>query len=259
MTDFAKTVDGVDIAFEVEGSGPPVVLIHGLGDDRTRWSPVVDLLHKTHSCVTLDLRGQGDSHGGTDFDALVLDRDVEAVVDRLGLDRPWVVGHSLGGFVATTYAARKPVGGAVNVDQPLHLAAFAGALRPLAPVLHSDKWRDVAMAILDAAGDQQLSPEARKVIRESRLRLKQEVVLGAWRTILEDDEATIERKVRAAIGGISAPYLSLFGNDPGPGYEAWLHESIPAAEVDLWAGLGHYPHLVDPKRFVQRLRAVMVG
>lgn len=40
---------------------------------------------------------------------------------------------------------------------------------------------------------------------------------------------------------------------PGPAYAAWLTGLIPTATVELWEGLGHYPHLVDPDRFVRRL------
>jgi len=48
-------------------------------------------------------------------------------------------------------------------------------------------------------------------------------------------------------------YLSLFGIDPGPDYADWLMSPIAGAVVEVWAEHGHYPHLVDPDRFVARL------
>ncbi len=52
---------------------------------------------------------------------------------------------------------------------------------------------------------------------------------------------------------VRCPYLAIHGIDPGPAYAAWLTGLIPTATVEVWEGLGHYPHLVDPDRFVRRL------
>ena len=51
------------------------------------------------------------------------------------------------------------------------------------------------------------------------------------------------------------PYLALHGIDPGPDYGAWLRGVIPTATLEVWDGDGHYPHLVEPARFLDRLRA----
>jgi pimeloyl-ACP methyl ester carboxylesterase len=80
-------------------------------------------------------------------------------------------------------------------------------------------------------------------------------VLGIWAAVLELPAAELERNVDATVSGCRAPYLSLFGIDPGPGYDSWLQARIPTATVERWADHGHYPHLVDPDRFVDRLRS----
>lgn len=51
------------------------------------------------------------------------------------------------------------------------------------------------------------------------------------------------------------PYLSIHGVDPGAEYAHWLADLIPGALVEVWPDLGHYPHLVEPARFVSRLAA----
>jgi pimeloyl-ACP methyl ester carboxylesterase len=51
------------------------------------------------------------------------------------------------------------------------------------------------------------------------------------------------------------PYLSLHGADPGPGYGAWLASAIPGAVTEVWDGLGHWLHRVEPERFLARVRA----
>ena len=61
--------------------------------------------------------------------------------------------------------------------------------------------------------------------------------------------------MRSLAGGVQVPYLSLHGIDPGPNYPAWLGGLIPTAEVEVWPEYGHYPHLVEPQRFVAHVAA----
>lgn len=109
---------------------------------------------------------------------------------------------------------------------------------------------------LQLAGSK-ISPEAIARINELR-RPDQDVVLGVWDLMFTMTEDEINDVVEGALGGYagkSVPYLSLFGEDPGPDYQSWLSGFISGARVELWADHGHYPHLVDPDRFVERLRA----
>jgi pimeloyl-ACP methyl ester carboxylesterase len=54
---------------------------------------------------------------------------------------------------------------------------------------------------------------------------------------------------------VEVPFLSLHGIAPPTGYETWLRDRIGPAEVEIWDEHGHYPHLVDPQRFLQRVRS----
>jgi len=58
---------------------------------------------------------------------------------------------------------------------------------------------------------------------------------------------------------VTCPYLSLHGIDPGPEYQEWLRSLIPHVEIEVWPGRGHYPHLVEPDRFVARLEEFWAG
>ena len=75
-----------------------------------------------------------------------------------------------------------------------------------------------------------------------------DLVLGGYTNFIPLDET-----VDAVAGAISAPYLSLHGIDPGPGYADWLTGRIASATVEVWPDLGHYPQLVERDRFVQRV------
>ena len=64
----------------------------------------------------------------------------------------------------------------------------------------------------------------------------------------------IQALVETSVGAVSALYVALHGADPGDGYGDWLRAVVPSAQVETWDGLGHYLHLVDPQRFVARLK-----
>ena len=89
------------------GSGPPIVLMHGIGLDRRIWDPVVPLLAREHEVVAVDLPGFGESaplSGTPTVEALA------AAVEELGLERPHAVGNSLGGGIALELGRRGSAG-----------------------------------------------------------------------------------------------------------------------------------------------------
>ncbi|MFE0023728.1 alpha/beta fold hydrolase [Amycolatopsis sp. NPDC059021] len=109
---------GVRIATQDHGgTGPAIVLLHGRGRDQQDWHRLLPLLRKAGlRPVTMDLRGHGRSSAAPWGWAEAV-ADLEAVVDHLGLDRPAIVGHSLGGMVAAVWAREHPrCPLAVNVD-----------------------------------------------------------------------------------------------------------------------------------------------
>lgn len=116
MRDATISATGVPVAYrDFGGDGPPVLLLPGLGGTVADWNRFAAAL-TGHRPVAVDLRGHGHSGDGPwSWDA-VLD-DIEAVVAHLGLSAPAVVGHSLGGWVATLWGLRHPETPAVvNLD-----------------------------------------------------------------------------------------------------------------------------------------------
>lgn len=97
--------DGAQISYDVVGSGPPVLLLHGFSHDRTIWTRTgwVERLQSQFTVVTLDFRGCGASDKPESPPAYSLEAhvaDVEAVLSELGIERPIVWGWSFGATVA---------------------------------------------------------------------------------------------------------------------------------------------------------------
>jgi pimeloyl-ACP methyl ester carboxylesterase len=102
------TSDGVRLSLVAwRDSGVPVLLLHGFGNNGRIWDPFAARLDEPFRCVTLDLRGHGDSGWATDYSHGAFLRDVEAAVAWIG-EPCALVGHSLGGQLAVHFAARRP-------------------------------------------------------------------------------------------------------------------------------------------------------
>jgi pimeloyl-ACP methyl ester carboxylesterase len=90
------------------GTGPTLVLIHGLGGSLVNWEPVIDLLAAERDVIAVDLPGFGESDSlpeGTPHSALEMGRAVTAHLASLGVKRPHLAGNSLGGWTALEMAA----------------------------------------------------------------------------------------------------------------------------------------------------------
>ena len=99
----------IDCAFSVQGDGPPLFLIHGIGAARDTWRKALPKLTQHFTVVTYDLRGHGASplpSGRFDLDALVA--DLERVRERTGFETAHFAGHSLGGMIGPAYARAFP-------------------------------------------------------------------------------------------------------------------------------------------------------
>lgn len=98
-----------ELRYTRTGSGEPLVLIHGIGHRRQAWDPVVGLLAASYDVFAIDLAGFGESPGLPDDMRYSMDNACQNLADNFaawGIDRPHVVGNSLGGALALELAAR---------------------------------------------------------------------------------------------------------------------------------------------------------
>jgi pimeloyl-ACP methyl ester carboxylesterase len=253
----ATAPDGTSIAWSTTGSGEPVVLVHGITESAASFDPITRRLGSTNEVITLDLRGHGDSGRADTYDLGAMAGDVAAVVAAAGAVRPHLVGHSLGGAVVTAAGSMLDVASVVDIDQSLQLDSFKAQLMSAEAMLRDPaQYQLVVDAMFEMMmGDKLAADEAARV--NDLRHVDHEVVLGVWELLLTEPVDQIAVTVDAALSGYSGrdvPYLALFGLDPGAGYGDWLSERIASSTVEYWADHGHYPHLVDPDRFVERLR-----
>jgi len=102
-------VNGINLYYETHGSGRPLILLHGGLMSGEMFGPILPTLAEHHQVIVPDLQGHGRTADiDRPIDARLMAGDIAALVDHLGLDRPDVVGYSLGGGVAFHLAVAYP-------------------------------------------------------------------------------------------------------------------------------------------------------
>lgn len=257
-----STLDG-SLAADDQGRSdhrPPLLLLHGMTFNRTIWRPVLaelDRIDPARRILAIDLPGHGESPAQPSYELTAAPAQIHRVVQEAGLAAPVVVGHSAGAIAATIYAARYPVSGVVNVDQPLQIAPFAAMVQSLAGRLRGPEFPVVWQMFYDSFHTELLPPGARELVR-STCRPDQQVVLGYWQQIIDRPVAELTammQEVIAALRTAAVPYLYIAGDELPPGYGQWLGEHLPAAAVEVWPRSGHFPHLARPREFAEQLAA----
>ncbi len=172
------------------------------------------------------------------------------LTQQLGLQRPVLVGHSLGAVPATLYAARHGARAVVNVDQTLRVGDVAPFVAALAAKLEEDF--DAAFAQFRAALGIERIPEPQRALVEREQRAELELLLAYWRELLERP-ADVEREVDEALPLLQDPYLALFARRLPAPERRWLTDRLSAIQLEEWPGVGHFPHLVQLDRFMRLL------
>src|SRR5438128_4443124 len=103
--------DGVEIYYEVHGSGPPLLLTHGYSSTSAMWQGQTEALSKRHQLVLWDMRGHGQSDYPDDplaYSESLTTGDIAALLDQVGADRAIVGGLSLGGYMSLAFYRAYP-------------------------------------------------------------------------------------------------------------------------------------------------------
>jgi pimeloyl-ACP methyl ester carboxylesterase len=239
------TLDGYRLHWLSAGSGPAVVLLHGLCGSHRWWNANIPSLAEEFRVLAPDLPGFGRSRYGGRLPDLAGTAELLARwIAEAGAPRSHLVGHSMGGHLAVHLAARHPD----QVDR-LVLADAAGLLRPLSPVPLA-RWA-YGLAWPRAWG----SPAFLPVIWRDALRAGPFTAARAIRHILRDD-------VSALLPGIRAPTLVVWGEADAMiplEHGQRLRDAIPGARMHVIPGAYHNPMVDRPAEFNQVVRAFLRG
>lgn len=244
-------VESTRLAHEEYGAGFPIVFLHGLTFNRSTWLPITDRLSDRFRCVAIDLPGHGAGAGSPRPMEEVVD-EIHTLLTNLGISRPVVVGHSMAGIIVTVYAARYPVAGVVNVDQPLDVAPFARLIRQLEPALRGPNFSAAFEPFRQSIGVD-LLPEPLRSTTAATQTIRQDLVLGYWEEVLQHSPDELQAMTDETARSITVPYLAVFGRRLSDDERDRLHDRLSHLELEEWPDRGHMVHLMEPDRFADRI------
>ncbi len=247
------------IAFQIAGDeGLPLVFLHGLGGDAEQWRPQLDGFSEHYRAIAWDMPGYGDS---APMEAMTFTGLADAVVtllDRLAIQRAHLVGHSMGGMIAQTFARRH-----ADRLRSLTLVATSGSFGKNAAGQVDDAWRqsfiERRLGPLDrGASLAELAPKVVKGLigdQPDAEGLEQAIMSMAG---VPEDGYRAAVSCLAAFDGeadlakIQTPTLLVAGEkDPvaPPKVMARLAERIPGSNLEILTGAGHLLNLEQPSAF----------
>jgi pimeloyl-ACP methyl ester carboxylesterase len=234
--------DGIQLCVDDRGRGAPAfVFVHGWCCDHTHFSPQLDHFGRSHRVIGIDQRGFGAS-GKPEQDYTIdgFADDLAWVCGELEVERPVVVGHSLGGAVALATAARHPqLPAAIALCDPAIFLPMEGAMGDLVAGLASEGYRSVAeQFIAQYLFIESDDPERKAHIVEQMLSTPQHVMRSALLQLGVFDAEAAARACRV-------PVLSIGAATPIVDHER-LRAACPQLRTAQTAGVGHFHQLLAP-------------
>jgi len=247
--------DGLATRYAVDGHGPPLLLIHGVGARLDAWDGVVAALGDRFTTIRYDLRGHGDSTKAPGpYSAALFAADAVALLDHLGLGRCHVAGHSLGGLIAQRLALDAPA----RVDRLVLLSTVGGrnaeergrVQERLAVVEHGIPGEHFRRSLERWFSDEfrRANPELLERYAARNMENDPHCYAAAYRVLATTDLVDELDRIRA-------PTLVVTGEgDVGssPRMARLMHERIPGSRLQILPGLRH-SILVEAPEVVARL------
>ncbi len=265
--------DEITVAYREWGTGPPVVMLHGLADHSLVWQGLAQHLSDRYRCLALDLRGHGDSSKppATEYTACLLADDLEQFCQHLQLDTVTVIAHSWAAKIALLWARQSPqrVNSLTLVD-PFFVNRLPTVFRPTLPIFYR------TLPFLKVMGPfpdlEQATAVAQQLKQYQGWSEQQQAVFytgmerqadGQWRSkfAIAARNGVFADVLQTA--GLTAPLATptaLLLPQQGLNRMAWqtkpYHQYLTQLQVHTLPG-NHWPHLVKPAAFNQSVAAIL--
>jgi pimeloyl-ACP methyl ester carboxylesterase len=253
--------DGVALYHEEAGSGEPsLVFVHGWCCDHTYFAPQLEHFRRTHRVVAVDLRGHGRSDKPRQsYTMEAFADDLAWMCGQLGVEKPVLIGHSMGGIVAFDLACRYPTlpSAIVMLDAAVVLPAGARAAAPhLIEELRGPNYREVQRRYVASSLFISTDDRRRKErILDEMSSAPQHMMVSAMEGLRDYDAAAVAE-------GCAVPALYIAADEPQPRADMpRFHELVPQLMYGKTVGSGHFCQLEVPEQLnpmIERFLAVAV-
>jgi pimeloyl-ACP methyl ester carboxylesterase len=262
---------GHRVSFRRSGSGPALVLIHGITGSSRTWDEVIPPLAERHTVIAPDLLGHGESAKPRgDYSLGAYASGIRDLLIALDVDRATVVGHSLGGGVAMQFAYQFPErvdrlvlvssGGLGEEVHMLLRAATLPAAEYVLPLLCAEPLRNAGASVARLLGRAGLRPNrdleemARGFASLGDMEARQAFV-HTVRAIMDISGQRVSARDRLYLAA-TVPSLLIWGERDRMipvAHGRAAHEAMPGSRCIVYEDAGHFPHLDHPWRFASDL------
>ena len=265
------TLHGHSIVYVQKGSGPVLLLIHGMAGALDTWRSVIEPLARDATVLAVDLPGHGSSGpGGGDYSLGSLATFLRDVLLALGHDRVTLVGHSLGGGIAMQFSYQFPEmterlvlvssgGLGLEVNPALRAASLPGADLFLSLTAGATKRASGFIGSVLRAGRIPSSPGLEELLRSYSSLAdagRRAAFLATVRSVVGLSGQTVAAGDRLHLAS-ETPVLLIWGaDDPIIPVEHARAASklLPHATLAVFDGVRHFPQIEEPARFVEVLQ-----
>lgn len=253
-------VDGVEIAYWEAGGGSPVLFLHGLGGRKDNWTENFEAFARSHRTVALDLPGFGNSSKGeAPYGIAFFARTVRAFLGAIGLERPSLVGNSMGGHISLRFALDYPgdldrlvlvdaAGANVGMDPtalPMNPQTLLDSEIPFEPT------EDVLRMMMGFIVYEN-PPVAERLLAQALTDWKAPDARERRQAFLRSAVSLYESPLLDRLGEVRAPTLVVWGEKDRlvrrPNAFAF-RDGIPGARLVMYERCGHVPMLERPADF----------
>lgn len=250
----------VKLAYEAMGDGPPVVILHGLFGSGRNWASIAQALAGSYRMYLPDARNHGASPWADAMCYSHMALDVLELIDREGLQRPVVIGHSMGGKTAMALALEYPhaISGVAVIDIAPEAYAdqfspYVNAMRGL-DVAAATSRREVRQALACRLGVDAPVDFLMQNLQRHNERFDWRLNLMATAVCMQDLCAFPSELLRQRYPG---PALFVAGEHSDyvrPESRAGIVRLFPRAQLQQIRDAGHWVHADEPKALIQALR-----
>lgn len=254
-------MSAVDCAYFIEGDGPPLLMVHGIGARHKTWQGLVDNLKSDFQCISFDLRGHGESPvppAPYTLDDLV--DDVEALRAKLGIDRMHIIGHSLGGMIGPAYARAYP-------ERVMSLGLLSTAAGRTDE--DSAKVEGVVAAMEERGIIEVLETLVARWFTDDFIANRPDAIQARLRQVTETPADVFlsvfhiyaETEMAPWLHEVTAPSLVLTGELDGgcnPRLNRFIADTLPNAELVIMEGLKHAILIEASGRVAEHVRAFLI-
>jgi len=253
----------VDLAFEEAGRGPPLLILHGLFGSGMNWRRIARDLGAKRRVLAVDLRNHGGSPWAGTMSYEEMAGDVAALIERLGLERPAVLGHSMGGKVAMTLALTEParverliVADVAPVRYGDHFSSYTEVMRSVAAMQATGREEIKRTMLASIPDDRTVGFLMTNLVRHGEQydwRINVAAISASLSTLGGWPEANDRLHYDGPVTVINGERSDYISADDRPRFT----RLFPRVEFVTIAGAGHWLHADKPEAFIEAVTTAL--